>query len=56
LPFFLVFGWFSDSFVEVESSTDYTLLVGYEKRPQSLLQALSFDIVVIEETAGIVCV
>ena len=47
-----VFGWFADSFVGVESDEDYMLQVGYQKRPSSLTQFLSFNVAVIDETAG----
>ena len=47
-----VFGWFADSFAGVESDTDYELDVNYQKRPPSLTQFLSFDIVVINQNSA----
>lgn len=47
-----VFGWFADSFIEVESEDDYTIQVGYQKRPQSLATSLSFDIIVIDQNSA----
>ena len=47
-----VFGWFADSFAGVESDTEYGLEVNYQKRPPSLIQFLSFDIVVVNQNSA----